>query len=113
VTEFVIWQATHTQMARVVQYNLGALDPDGYAEVEAVRQATELQFAAQSKRQRVAGGRSTAEAEAVTRAIVSMGIDLARWYKPGSRKTPTTLGRRCAVYAFRMIGLPDPALQAR
>jgi hypothetical protein len=39
----------------------------------------------------------------VARAILSMGIDVARWYDPGGRDSPAALGALYADLAARMV----------
>jgi hypothetical protein len=38
------------------------------------------------------------------RAVLSLGIDVARWYSERTRKTPRALGREYATLVLRMLG---------
>jgi hypothetical protein len=43
------------------------------------------------------------------RAILSLGIDLVRWYRLDGADSPDALGESYAELAARMLGAPSPA----
>jgi hypothetical protein len=50
-----------------------------------------------------AGEFEVSDTPATALAILSLAIDLARWYQPGSRHTPEELGDLYAGLALRMV----------
>jgi AcrR family transcriptional regulator len=104
VRRFASWHAEHHRVARIVQYELGSL-PQGDRLV-ALQQRREIESLLVE--QVVAGvtqGRmSVAEPRRVTRAILSLGVDVARWYDPAGPDTPAAIGDLYADLAARMLG---------
>lgn len=99
VRAFTIWHAVNHNLARVIQYELRSLEPEHYKVVAAIRRRTEA-FAAEEFRP-LAG-----DAEALrmhTIAILSLGIDVARWYSPGRSPDPEELGRAYADMVGQML----------
>ncbi|MEU8221342.1 TetR/AcrR family transcriptional regulator [Kribbella sp. NPDC048915] len=102
VAAFTTWHAEHHTIARVVQYELAALTPEHLAEVATIRRAISTQI-----EQVLADGVATGEfavsdLPGTTLAVLSLSIDVARWYTP-HRGDPTTLGKLYADLAHRMV----------
>ena len=55
-----------------------------------------------------AGSMDVAEPGRVARAVLSLGVDVARWYSPDGRDTPEALGSLYAELARRMVGAERP-----
>ncbi|OLM18246.1 MULTISPECIES: TetR/AcrR family transcriptional regulator [unclassified Pseudonocardia] len=108
VRAFTGWHAEHRTLARVVQYELGALDGDHRAEVLDLRRQTERTVRDLVGRGAAAGVLSVPDVRAATAAILSLGIDVARWYEPGGRWTPDELGAHYAELAAGLLGMRDP-----
>lgn len=92
----------HT-LARIVNYELGALSPDHHAEVIAIRQAIEDEV-----REVVESGAATGEfdvpdAGVVTTAILSLGIDISRWYREGGHWGPDEVADSYADLTLRLV----------
>lgn len=104
VSSFVRWHAEHHTRARVVQYELTALEPEHYAEIQALRRRTGeilrgiLADGVAAGEFAVTGERGTA------RAILSLCIDVARWFDPAGSESPAELGELYAGLALRMAG---------
>jgi AcrR family transcriptional regulator len=106
VARFVAWHAEHHRVARVVQYELAALPTGDRAAVVVVRRQIES-LVEQVLRDGVAEGTmAVAQPRRVARAILSMGVDVARWYDPAGRDSPTDLGALYADLAQRMVAAP-------
>jgi len=106
-SSFTAWHARHHRMARVIQYELGALLPQDRGAVVAVRRRIERVLEEIVAQGAAAGAMSTGGDEtprALSRAILSLGIDVARWYDPSRRESPEHLGRLYADLAARMVG---------
>ncbi|MGB3501209.1 MAG: TetR/AcrR family transcriptional regulator [Mesorhizobium sp.] len=98
VKTFTAWHAVNHNLARVLQYELRALDPEHYKTIAAIRQRTEA-FAATVFTPLVS---DQSKLHIHTLAILSLGIDVARWYTPGHSPEPDTLGD---AYAELVRGL--------
>jgi AcrR family transcriptional regulator len=104
VSSFVRWHAEHHTRARVVQYELTALGPEHYAEILALRRRTGeilrsvLEDGVASGEFRISDNRGTA------RAMLSLCIDVARWFDPAGPDSPAELGELYASLALRMAG---------
>jgi AcrR family transcriptional regulator len=103
VAAFTAWHARHHTAARVAQYELAALEPAHFRAVAAVRLAIERTFRKMIQRGVAAGEFEVSDTPATALAILSLAIDLARWYQPGSRHTPEELGDLYAGLVLRMV----------
>ncbi len=107
VATFVAWHAEHHTMARVVQHELAALTPEDRAEVTRLRRALERAVAAEVRRGAAVGDLVVPAPRQATRAMLSLAVDVARWYDPGGRESPQRLGRVYADLALRMLGAAE------
>lgn len=99
VYAFTAWHAVHHALARVVQYELRALTPEHYAEIAAIRQRTE-QVAADEFRPLV---RAESDLKIRTVAVLSLSIDVARWYGSVKSPRPEVLGEAYAEMVLEML----------
>lgn len=95
--------AGHT-WARIVNYELAALAPRHLEEVRELRIGIETEV-----RRVVEAGAATGEfdvpdAGLATTAVLSLGIDIARWYREDGRWTPADIGDHMAELALRVVG---------
>lgn len=104
VEDFVAWHSEHHAVARVVQYELGSLPEPARRVVVDLRRRTERLLESEIRRGVRAGTFTADQPRAVARAILSMGIDVARWYDPAGRESPQQLGELYAGLALRMLG---------
>jgi AcrR family transcriptional regulator len=108
VSRFVRWHAEHHTRARVVQYELTALHEDHYAEILVLRRRTG-EILRSILEDGVATGEFTlSDNRGTARAMLSLCIDVARWFDPAGPDSPAELGRLYATLALRMAGA-DPA----
>lgn len=108
VADFVRWHAEHHRTARVVQYELAALPDDARTQVAHLRRRIEQLVEEIIRDGTAAGTMDVAEPRRVARAVLSLSVDVARWYSPGGRDTPEVLGRLYADLAARMVGARRP-----
>ncbi|HVV11821.1 TetR/AcrR family transcriptional regulator [Amycolatopsis sp.] len=104
VEDFVSWHARRHTVARVVQYELQALPEQEYAVVAGLRRRIE-----QHVREVIAEGveqgeLSVGDLRTAARAVLSLGVDVARWYSDRMGKTPKALGREYGELVLRMLG---------
>jgi AcrR family transcriptional regulator len=108
VARFTAWHAEHHRVARVVQYEFAALPDGARQDVVALRRQIE-QFVEDLIRAGIAEGTMDAAApRRVARAILSLSVDVARWYDPAGRDSPADLGDLYATLAVRMV-TPSPS----
>jgi Tetracyclin repressor-like, C-terminal domain len=87
-----------------VLYQTGALSP-GHQDEVAARQAEVGRIVRQIIADGVAAGDfDTADPGAAAIAVLSMCLDVARWYRPGHRRTPQQIGDFNAAAALRIAG---------
>lgn len=108
VEVFVTWHAEHHVVARVVQYELRSLDDATRAEVNAVRRRLE-DVVEQAVTEGVADGTMVVDVpRTATRAVLSLAVDVARWFDPRGRESAAEVGRIYADLAVRMLGAAPP-----
>lgn len=104
VAQFVAWHARRHTVARVVQYELGALPEKEYEVVAGLRRRIERIVRDLVVTGVESGDFTVADPGTAARAILSLGIDVARWYTERSRKSPEALGKEYGELALRMLG---------
>ena len=104
VSAYTQFHARRHVIARVCQYDLGALSPEHYDEVLRIRHETNEIF-----RVAVAAGVDAGafspdiDVRRTTRALISLAIDLVRWYRPDGPETPEQLGDFNAGIALKLV----------
>lgn len=107
VRTFVRWHAEHHTTARVVQYELSALGEEHYAEIVTMRRRTE-QILRDLLTDGVAAGEFTVpDVRGTALAVLSLCIDVARWFRTGGPRTPDEIGALYAGLVRRMVGAVD------
>lgn len=90
--------------ARVINYELAALSAEHLAEIAAIRREIDGVLRAVIDRGVAAGVFSTPDPAMTTLALLSLGIDVARWYRDGGRWTPDQVAAHYRLLALRMVG---------
>jgi AcrR family transcriptional regulator len=104
VEDFVAWHARRHTVARVVQYELQALPEKEYEIVAELRRRIERIVREVIADGVESGAFSVPEPRTAARAVLSLGVDVARWYTERSRPTPTALGQEYGELVLRMLG---------
>ena len=104
VERFVAWHAKRHVIARVVQHELAALPPDDYRVVVELRRTTESLVRDLITRGVESGAFTVPDVRTAARAVLSLGIDVARWYSPSSKPSPEVLGKQYAELVLSMLG---------
>jgi AcrR family transcriptional regulator len=103
VARFVAWHAHHHVAGRVSQYELAALTPEHYEEIlQLRRQSTDI-FRQAIIRGIGEGTFVAVDVHRVVRAILSLGVDLVRWYRTDGPDSPEQLGEFYADLALGMV----------
>ncbi|GAB1818459.1 TetR/AcrR family transcriptional regulator [Herbidospora sp. RD11066] len=97
------FHAAHQRGCRVVQNELGALAPEDWARVREERRRVDALFRDEVAAGVASGAFEVADVAGTTRAIVSMCVDVSRWYRPGGTDTPEDVGALYAHLALRMV----------
>ncbi|HXA33540.1 MAG TPA: TetR/AcrR family transcriptional regulator [Acidimicrobiales bacterium] len=100
---FTMWHARHLALARVAQYEIGALSGQHYVEVAKLRRRTERIVRAEIDQGLRARELDVPDAHGATLAVMALGIDVVRWFRPGGRQTPEALAHSYAELAGRML----------
>lgn len=103
VSAFARWHAEHYRTARIVQYEFPHLTPEHRDEVLAIRKqidavVRDVLLAGQSS-----GDFDVPDIGVTTLALQSLTIDVARWYGPGVRHTPESIGAIYGDLALRLV----------
>ena len=104
VRVLTIWHTYNRQVAHVVLYQTGALTSAHLADIAAKQREV-----SQIVRQVITDGVTSGDFDvpdpgAAAIAVLSLCLDVARWYRPGYRLTPQQLGDFNAVAALRIAG---------
>jgi AcrR family transcriptional regulator len=104
VRVLTLWTTYNSQVGHVVLYQTSALSPDHLADITAKQRRV-----SQLVRQVVADGKTTGDFDiddpgAAAIAILSLCLDVPRWYHPGHRLSPQQLGDFNAAAALRIAG---------
>lgn len=113
VVALVTWHARHHTVARVCQYELAALEPEHLAVVRELRQEFTGVLRAAVQRGVADGLFDVPDVNRAVRAVLSLGIDLVRWYRLDGADPPETIGEAYADLALRMLGSPPDAVSPR
>jgi AcrR family transcriptional regulator len=109
VRAFAAWHAEKHQAALVLQYELGALSPPHLAEVAEVRREIDRVMRETIQAGVDAGCFDAPDLAGVALALLSLCIDVARWYTDGHWRSPESIGDLYADLAVRMLRAEAPA----
>lgn len=104
VQAFTAWHAWNHRSARVQQYELHALAREHFDEIRAMRSRFGHMLKQELRRGVQSGTFTVADLDTTALAILSLGIDVARWYRPGIDPEPDALGRQYADLVLMMLG---------
>ena len=104
VSSFVRWHAGGRTTARVVQYELDSLGPDARAEILALRRQVDAEVRGIVEDGVADGSFDVSDVKGTTLAILSLCIDVARWFSLDGPRTPDEVGALYADLVLRMVG---------
>ncbi|MEU5346735.1 MULTISPECIES: TetR/AcrR family transcriptional regulator [unclassified Streptomyces] len=104
VSSFVRWHAGGRTTARVVQYELDSLGPDARAEIIALRRQVDAEVRGIIQDGVAAGDFDVPDIPGTTLAVLSLCIDVARWFNVNGARTPEDVGALYADLVLRMVG---------
>jgi len=102
--DFALHHARGHTGARVVNYELAALSAEHLAEIRDIRHQIEEEMRMLVRRGVRSGAFTTPDPTMTAAALLSLGIDLARWYHDGTRWSPEQIADQYAEMALRIVG---------
>lgn len=104
MSSFSVWHADRHQVARVVQYEFPHLSSEHREEVLALRKQIDA-IVQDVLRDGMACAEFAVDDVADTAlALMSLCIDVARWYSPAISRTPAQIGATNATLGLRLVG---------
>ncbi|MFI6060143.1 TetR/AcrR family transcriptional regulator [Streptomyces sp. NPDC051286] len=103
VRSFVRWHAEQHTTARVVQYELDALSEEHRTEIVALRRKSDAVIRRIISEGVQAGEFDVPDIPGTTLAVLSLCIDVARWFSAQGSRTPDEVGDLYADLVLRMV----------
>lgn len=103
MSTFSRWHAEHFQVARIVQYEFQHLTPQHRESVLGLRKQIDGVVREVVEAGVASGEFAVEDIPATTLALMSMAVDVARWYSPQIRRTPETIGADYAELGLRLV----------
>jgi AcrR family transcriptional regulator len=103
------FHATMHTATRVANYELHALEPAHLEEMRVLRRGMESVMREALRLGAVSGDFEIADVDGTNRAVLSMGIDVSRWFSRRGRLTAEQLGELHADMVLRMVAMPAQA----
>lgn len=104
VRDFAVDHARNQTSARVINYELAALSADHAADVRALRREIEAELLDAVETGVRSGDFDCPHPPIAATALLSLGIDISRWYRPGRAWSPDDVGEAYAELALRVVG---------
>lgn len=104
VRAFAVQHARGHTWARIVNYELAALDAEHRAEIEGLRHAMDAEMQALVRAGVRSGDFACPDPRIAAAGLLSLGVDLARWYRDDGGWTPEQIGEQYADLALRIVG---------
>jgi AcrR family transcriptional regulator len=103
VSTFAGWHAEHHTTARVVQYELTALGAEHYTEIAGLRREINRLLRGIIEDGVRGGEFSVDDVRGTALAVLSLCVDVARWFSASGGRTPEELGALYADLVGRMV----------
>ncbi|NUT33629.1 MAG: TetR/AcrR family transcriptional regulator [Hamadaea sp.] len=103
IGDFAAWHARFHVPARVIAYELGALDPGHLTEIVGLRREIDQVVRATLERGVARGVFDVPDVAGTAMALESLTVDVARWYRASGSRTPEDVAKLYADLALRMV----------
>ncbi|WAZ20647.1 TetR/AcrR family transcriptional regulator [Streptomyces cinnabarinus] len=103
VSSFVRWHAGGRTTARVVQYELDSLGPEARAEIVGLRRQVDAVVRGIIEDGVASGEFEVRDVQGTTLAVLSLCVDVARWFSVDGPWTPDEVGELYADLVLRMV----------
>ncbi|CAN5362607.1 TetR/AcrR family transcriptional regulator [soil metagenome] len=104
VHDFTYWHAINSRVGRIVQYEFFALSVDHRKEIGLLRREIEREMRAALRDGVADGVFQIDDIPGTALALLSLGVDLVRWFQPGGNRSATDLADLNAHLALRIVG---------
>jgi AcrR family transcriptional regulator len=104
IAALTAWHARHHTTTRVIEYELHSLTPEHHAEIVTLRREIDGLVRRILADGVASGAFDVPDVPTTTLALLSLSVDVARWYHPSPRLSPERLGGLYADLALRMVG---------
>lgn len=101
---FALWHARSHTIARIVNYEIAALSPEHYEVIAELRRAIEREMREVVEAGITSGEFHSDRPAATALAILSLGVDLGRWFHDEGEWTPEDVAEHYRELALRMVG---------
>lgn len=108
VHDFAVHHARDHTGARIVNYELASLSPDHLTEIRGLRHRIDQAMRDLVERGVAEGVFDTPDPRMATVALLSLGIDIARWYRDEGEWSPEDIAESYAEMALRIVGARRP-----
>ncbi|MCW2769360.1 MAG: TetR family transcriptional regulator [Aeromicrobium sp.] len=102
IYQFSLWHADHSRVGRIVQYEYHALTPEHRAEVATLRRSIERTMQDALADGVDKGVLDVDDVPGTAFSLLSLGVDLVRWFEPGGSRSGHELATLHAELAIRM-----------
>ena len=102
--DFAEHHAERHTAARVVNYELAALSPEHHAGIMELRRTIDAEMQALVEAGVAAGVFDVPDPRIASAALLSLGIDIARWYDERAGWTPRRVAEHYVTIALRIVG---------
>ncbi|HTQ16771.1 TetR/AcrR family transcriptional regulator [Mycobacterium sp.] len=106
VAEFARTQAAYHGRSKVVEFELTALSPDHYRVIVGLRRKLTRHLREIVEAGAADGSFAVPDAEGVTLAIISLCVDVCRWFPAGRYADPETVAKLHSQLALRLVNAP-------
>ncbi|MEJ3654686.1 TetR/AcrR family transcriptional regulator [Actinomycetes bacterium KLBMP 9759] len=104
VRGFIVSHAQGHTGARIVNYDLAALAPEHLTEIQSIRRAIDEEVRAVLAAGVATGAFRTDNINLTATALLSLGIDIARWYRDDGAWQPDEIAEHYCAFALRIVG---------
>lgn len=103
IAGFSTWHAEHHQLGRIVQFEFRHLTPQHRDTVLALRKEIDKVVRDVLTQGVTEGDFEVDDVPGTALALLSLAVDVARWYSPEIRRTPADIGRTNGALAVRLV----------
>ena len=104
VRGFTVHHARGHTSARIVNYELAALSPEHLREIAGIRRAIEEEMRRVVESGVARGAFHTSNPQMTSLALLSLGVDVARWYRDEGEWSPEEIADHYCEVAVRIVG---------
>lgn len=109
VAAFATFHAEFNVIVRTVQYELRVLSGERFKRIASIRHDIDQHVRTILREGNEQGAFAIADIEGTTLLILSFCIDIARWYRENTHRSPTSIGLQYSDLAMKLVGAAPTA----